>query len=65
MNASAGLIGAHVGWRDHLDEPELRGKVLEVDTEYNYLSVAYRNSAGREMICMAPAKIFRLIMKGV
>lgn len=54
--------GDIVAWSNHDDEPELRGKVLEVDEEFDYLKVAYVSLSGRNMCCLAPSKNFRFVM---
>lgn len=58
-------VGDIVGWSDWIDEPPTRGEVVEIDPEYNYLTVKYTTHNGLEMSCMAPARQFQFIMRSV
>lgn len=48
-------------WQQWDDEPELVGTVVDVDEDYDYLTVRY-TSGDREMACRAPARNFTFLM---
>ena len=58
-------VGDIVGWQDFDDEPELRGKVIEYDEQYDYATARYTDASGRDMTRGAPSKDFRFIMGSV
>jgi len=65
MNANDAELNDIVGWSNHDDEPEIRGRIVDLNRDYGSITAAYTTASGRGMSCMAPASTFRFIMRGI